>query len=79
MTDTDQGHSNLRGPDDALPGDATPTLTEPATQPQQLPPPEVLSTIVGAVTPGEVVHAEEVDQSSQATADAAQEAGPTPS
>ena len=71
MSDTDQGHSNLRGPNDALPGDATPTLEEPNTDTAVHVDPAVLETIAGAITPGTVEHAEEVDQSGQSPASAA--------
>lgn len=76
MPDTEQGHSNLRGENDAVVEGATPTLTEPGTTTNvDVPPPDV-APIHGGITPGTVEHAEDVDQSGQVPPEAA-EALPT--
>lgn len=70
---TEQTHSSLRGDDDALPGDAEPTMEDPGTMKEPADPAAVALDRFAALTPGDVVHAEVVDQSGQAPPEAAQE------
>lgn len=65
MSDTEQAHSNLRADDDALPGDAQPTLDDPGDNKPPADPADATRDRFAAITPGDVITAADVDQSGQ--------------